>query len=156
MKVKILPFDSFTLPRVAQMLQRTNQFNLRTIRHTESDLRQMIDSDNYRGFAFSLSDKFGDEGIVSALLLKIESDRFFIDSWVMSCRVFGRELEFLVFNKMLEESKKLNLDIFAEYIPTAKNQMVKTLLSTLGFEETAKGFVLKPANQIAKSHHINS
>jgi FkbH-like protein len=154
MKVKILAFDSFTLPRVAQMLQRTNQFNLRTIRHTESDLRQMIDSDHYRGFAFSLSDKFGDEGIVSALLLKIESDRLFIDSWVMSCRVFGRELEFLVFNKMLEESKKLKLDIFAEYFPTAKNQMVKTLLSTLGFEETAKGFVLKPALQISKSHHI--
>ena len=156
MKVKILPLDSFTLPRIAQMLQRTNQFNLRTIRHSESDLRQMIDSDNYIGFAFSLSDKFGEEGIVSALLLKIESDRLFIDYWVMSCRVFGRELEFLVFNKMLEESKKLNLDIFAEYIPTAKNQMVKTLLSTLGFEETAKGFVLKPAHQIAKSHHINS
>lgn len=154
MKVKILAFDSFTLPRVAQMLQRTNQFNLRTIRHSESDLRQMIDSDHYRGFAFSLSDKFGDEGIVSALLLKIETDRLFIDSWVMSCRVFGRELEFLVFNKMLEESKKLNLDIFAEYMPTAKNQMVKTLLSTLGFEETAKGFVLKSASQIAKSHYI--
>lgn len=154
MKVKILAFDSFTLPRVAQMLQRTNQFNLRTIRHSESDLRQMIDSDHYIGFAFSLSDKFGDEGIVSALFLKIESDRLFIDSWVMSCRVFGRELEFLVFNKMLEESKKLNLDIFAEYIPTAKNQMVKTLLSTLGFEETAKGFVLKSASQIAKSHYI--
>lgn len=156
MRVKILAFDSFTLPRVAQMLQRTNQFNLRTIRHSESDLRQMIDSGHYIGFAFSLSDKFGDEGIVSVLLLKIESDRLFIDSWVMSCRVFGRELEFLVFNKMQEESKKLNLDIFAEYIPTAKNQMVKTLLSTLGFEETAKGFVLKPASQIAKSHHINS
>jgi FkbH-like protein len=154
MKVKILPFDSFTLPRVAQMLQRTNQFNLRTIRHSESDLRQIIDSGHYIGFAFSLSDKFGDEGIVCALLLKIESDRFFIDSWVMSCRVFCRELEFLVFNKMLEESKKLNLGIFAEYIPTSKNQMVKTLLSTLGFEETTKGFVLKPAHHIAKSHHI--
>jgi len=154
MKVKILPFDSFTLPRVAQMLQRTNQFNLRTIRHTESDLRQMIDSGHYIGFAFSLFDKFGDEGIVSALLLKVEADQFFIDSWVMSCRVFGRELEFLVFNKVLEESKKLNVDIFAEYIPTAKNQMVNTLLVKLGFEETAKGFVLERAHQIAKSHHI--
>jgi FkbH-like protein len=131
------PFNSFTLPRVAQLIQRSNQFNLRTIRHSENDLEKMLQSDKFFTLAFTLRDKFGDQGLISAIILEDKGDStLFIDTWIMSCRVLKRNVESFV----LREIARIALDngfasIAGEYIPTPKNGLVKDLLKNLGFEQ---------------------
>jgi len=131
------PFNSFTLPRVAQLIQRSNQFNLRTIRHSENDLEKMLQSDKFFTLAFTLRDKFGDQGLISAIILEDKGDStLFIDTWIMSCRVLKRNVESFV----LREIARIALDngfasIAGEYIPTPKNGLVKDLLKKLGFEQ---------------------
>jgi FkbH-like protein len=153
MKAKILPIDSYSLPRVAQLLQRTNQFNLRTVRHSEHEIAKMIEG-NFLGFAFSLQDKFGQEGIVSALLLENEANNFIIDTWVMSCRVFGRGLELLVFNEIVRLAILHKKKIIAKYIPSSKNQLVKEKLKEMGMTEKNGVFELLPSEINLQKHHI--
>jgi FkbH-like protein len=153
MKAKILPIDSFTLPRVAQLLQRTNQFNLRTVRHSETEITKMLKEDCI-GFAFSLQDKFGEEGIVSTVLLKKETDYFTVDTWVMSCRVFGRGLEMLVFNEIVRLAILHKKKIKAEYIPSYKNQLVKDKLKEMGLIEIDGVFELSPTEKNLQTHYI--
>ncbi len=156
MKAKALPIDAYTLPRVAQLLQRTNQFNLRSIRHSEAEIKAMIESERFIGFAISLQDKFGDEGIVSAVLLEQKEDALFVETWVMSCRVFERGLEKWALNLMLDEGLKSRKNIRAVYIPTTKNQYIKNLLPTLGFEEKDDFFELESSEKYFIEHFISS
>jgi FkbH-like protein len=136
------PFNSFTLPRVAQLLQRSNQFNLRTIRHSEDDLKKMLQSDKFFTLTFTLRDKFGDHGLISAIILEDKGDAtLFIDTWIMSCRVLKRNVE----NFVLREMAGIALDngfasIEGAYIPTPKNGLVKDLLQSLGFEQNGTGW----------------
>ena len=70
MKAKVEPFNSFNTPRVAQLTQRSNQFNLRTARYDEEDIRRICADSRYATFAFYLSDKYGDNGLISVVILK--------------------------------------------------------------------------------------
>lgn len=153
MKATLHELNAFTLPRVAQLTQRTNQFNLRTQRYTEEQISTLL-KEGDKGWAFSLSDKFGDYGIVSAVLLKPEKDSWFIDTWIMSCRVFGRGLEHLVFELLLKELKTDGKKLKAEYVPTAKNKPVENLLPDLGFQLTNGGWELNPLEARAIPHFI--
>lgn len=128
------PFDSFTIPRVAQLTQRSNQFNLRTVRYTEEDIRKISESEDYLTLSFTLKDKFGDYGLISALILKKEKDALFIDTWIMSCRVLKRNMESFVLNSIVELAGKNGYDyIIGEHLPTAKNELVKDHYKGLGF-----------------------
>jgi FkbH-like protein len=81
-------FDGLTIPRVAQLSQRSNQFNLRTVRYTEGDIRRLAADPGYKIFSFILSDTFGDHGLIAVLILeKQDKETLFIDTWLMSCRV---------------------------------------------------------------------
>ena len=146
--------NAFTLPRIAQLTQRTNQFNLRTQRYSEEQVLKLTQQEGYICKAYSLKDKFGDLGIVSAVLLKPDSTFLFIDTWIMSCRVFGRGLEYLVW----EELKKLAVEkrkiLRAEYIPTPKNKPVATLLPDLGFELMEGYWLLDPKKGKEFPHFI--
>ena len=128
-------FDKFTIPRVAQLSQRSNQFNLRTIRYTEEELERIALSGEYLTISFSLSDKFGDNGLISAVILKKQKNKtLFIESWIMSCRVLKRGMETFVLNAIIdlainEEYKVL----IGEYIPTEKNEIVENLYEDLRF-----------------------
>ena len=75
------------------MTQKTNQFNLRTKRYNESDIRRFNESDNYEVYQMSLKDKFGDYGIIGSAIIEIQSRKVFIDSFILSCRVIGRTAE---------------------------------------------------------------
>jgi FkbH-like protein len=126
--------DAYSLPRVAQLTQRSNQFNLRTKRYTEEDLKTMLQSGSYIGITFTLSDAFGEHGLVSSVILKKEKDKMFIDTWVMSCRVLKRTMEEFILNTIISCTKQNGFDVVAgEYIPTAKNSMVKDLYINFGF-----------------------
>ena len=128
--------DSFSLPRVAQLTQRSNQFNLRTQRYTDEDLKSMIESKEYIAISYTLVDKYGDNGLISAVVLKKEKDFMFVDTWIMSCRVLKRTMEPFVLNTIVEEAKKLGYSkLIGEYLPTAKNGMVKDHYKNYGFEE---------------------
>lgn len=134
MKCVAKPFDAFTIPRIAQLSQRSNQFNLRTIRYTEADLTKMVSDPLYFTISFSLRDKFGDYGLISAVILQAKGKELFIDTWIMSCRVLKRGMENFTLNKIVELAKTGKFErITGEYLPTAKNGIVANLLSDLGF-----------------------
>ena len=136
MKATVTPFNKFNIPRVAQLSQRSNQFNLRTIRYTEEELERIAADSNYFTLAFSLKDKYGDYGLISLIILSNEKTESFIETWLMSCRVLKRGMEQFVLNTIADEvMKKGIIKLTGEYIPTAKNGMVKEHYSKLGFTE---------------------
>ena len=131
----IQPFNKFNIPRVAQLTQRSNQFNLRTIRYTENEIRAIADSAEYCPLTFTLEDRFGDYGLISVVILKKKNDGLFIDTWIMSCRVLKRGMERFVLNEIVATANRSGYaSIQGEYIPTAKNAMVNDHYKTLGFK----------------------
>ncbi|MFZ4058426.1 MAG: HAD-IIIC family phosphatase [Ferruginibacter sp.] len=138
MVAPIAPFNTFNTPRVAQLTQRSNQFNLRTIRYTEEDVQRMANDPNYITLTYSLSDKYGDYGLISVVIMKkIAEHTLFVDTWIMSCRVLKRNMEIFVLNTMVEAAKANGYKtIVGEFIASPKNNMVKNHYSNLGFTPT--------------------
>lgn len=130
-------FNSFSIPRVAQLSQRSNQFNLRTVRYTEEDIKIIVESDRYVTFSFTLEDKYGDNGTICAIILeKQKSKELFIDTWFMSCRVLKRGMENFVLNTIVKYANNNGYPkIVGEYIPTNKNDLVKNHFANLGFNQ---------------------
>ena len=129
------PFNTFNTPRVAQLTQRSNQFNLRTIRYTEEDIQRITNDPDYINLAFSLEDKYGDYGLISLVILKKTAyTTLFIETWIMSCRVLKRNMENFVLNTMVDLARKQGFtEINGEFIATPKNSMVKDHYEKLGF-----------------------
>ncbi|QHI72077.1 HAD-IIIC family phosphatase [Aminipila terrae] len=138
MSADIKAFDKFTMPRVAQLTQRSNQFNLRTKRYFESELEKITMNSSYVTMSVSLKDKFGEYGIVGvAILERISDSVWFIDTFLMSCRVLKRTVEEFLFNEIVEKAKKDGIiTIIGEYLPTKKNTLVCDLLGEFGFTKT--------------------
>lgn len=136
MRCEVQPFNSFTIPRVAQLTQRSNQFNLRTKRYTEEDVKRMVDSsEKYHTFSFTLSDKYGSHGLIGVIILeKTDTKLLFVDTWIMSCRVLKRGMEQFMLNEIMEYAKQHKIErIEGEYIETKKNGMVRDHYKNLGF-----------------------
>ena len=135
MKAFVRPFSDFDVPRVAQLSQRSNQFNLRTVRYTEEDIRRIASDPNYITYAFNLADKFGDNGLIAVVILeKRAHDELFIDTWFMSCRVLKRGMEAFTLHTLVEATRAHGYKrLVGEYIATAKNAMVADHYSNLGF-----------------------
>lgn len=148
-------FDSFTSPRVAQLSQRSNQFNLRTVRYTETDIVKISSSNKFATFTFSLKDKFGNHGLIGAIVLEKKDDEtLFIDTLIMSCRVLKRTMENFMLNKIVSFALENNFKkIIGEYIPTKKNGIVANLYKDLGFTEDNGNWIQNIISyQIKKSH----
>jgi len=129
----ITPVNENNILRVVQMLAKTNQFNLTTRRHPESKIREfLLDSRNIL-LAISLSDRFGDQGIVGLIIALANESKIHVDSFLLSCRAIGRGLEKAIWVHFLKKvSEKGFSNIFAEYIPTSKNFQVSNLFDDLG------------------------
>ncbi|MFH0868761.1 MAG: FkbH domain-containing protein, partial [archaeon] len=145
MKANIEPFTEFNIPRISQLTQRSNQFNLRTIRYDERAIAKVASDSAYLSFAVTLSDKFGSHGLVSVVVLeKRSSKEIFVDTWLMSCRVLKRGLERTVLNQIVALAGKHGYEyVSAEYVPTNKNALVRSLLSDLGFQKNDNEWRLK-------------
>lgn len=145
MKAFVRPFSEFDIPRVAQLSQRSNQFNLRTVRYTEEDIRRIAADPNYVTFAFNLADKFGDNGLIAVVILeKRPHDELFIETWFMSCRVLKRGMEAFTLHTLVEAARHRGYKrLMGEYIPTAKNGMVAGHYEGLGFTEREGLWVLE-------------
>lgn len=140
MKAECGPFTPFHYPRIAQLSQRSNQFNLRTVRYTEDDIRRIAESDDDLTLYFCLRDKFGDHGLISAVIMKRDGDDMFIDTWIMSCRVLKRGMEEFIINSVIDAAKKAGAKtVTGEYLPTPKNSMVKDIYLKMGFVKTQEG-----------------
>jgi len=148
MQAVAAPFDPFHYPRIAQLTQRSNQFNLRTVRYTEAEIEELAHSDSHICLYFTLRDKFGDHGLISVVVLDKQSqDTLFISEWLMSCRVLKRGMEEFIVNKILRTAADQGFrKVVGEYVPTPKNAMVKDLYEKMGFTRTGEGrFEAEPA-----------
>jgi FkbH-like protein len=127
-------FDDLHMPRVAQLVQRTNQFNLTTIRHSSDELSKFAEDPDYFPFYATLSDRFGDNGLISVVIGKRDADCLDIVTWLMSCRVISRRLEEFVLDRLVELARDAGLTrVRGRYIPTKKNGLVAKHYEKLGF-----------------------
>ncbi|MDO6605137.1 HAD-IIIC family phosphatase [Arenibacter palladensis] len=154
----IKPFNRFNSPRVAQLSQRSNQYNLRTVRYSEADIEKISKSNDYATFSFTLEDKFGDNGLICVIILQKEDKKtLFIDTWFMSCRVLKRGMENFVLNTIVDFAKENGFDLLkGEYLPTAKNALVKDHYHDLGFKKRDSFFVLEVSTYQNKKNYIKT
>lgn len=154
---EVNPFNKFNTPRVAQLTQRSNQFNLRTVRYSESEIAQMAEQDQTYTFAFRLTDRFGDHGLISAIILRHQDqDVLFIDTWLMSCRVLKRGMEHFALNAIAEYARSKNVKhLKGEYLRTEKNSLVESHYSNLGFVNSEGYWLLDLEQYHSKRNFIN-
>ncbi len=155
-------FTKFNTPRVAQLSQRSNQFNLRTIRYTEADIAAMAENPDVIDLSFTLEDKFGDNGLIAVIIMKKQNEEtLFVDTWFMSCRVLKRGMENFTLNTMVEKAKTAGYKkIIGEYLPTPKNKMVENHYTGLGFTKIEGGetvqYVLEVNSYQARECYIET
>ena len=135
MELMVRPFDAVGLARIVQLINKTNQFNLTTQRYTETDVRAMMNDPRVAAYQFRLTDRFGDNGIIAILIGRMEGEGALVmDTWLMSCRVLGRQVEEACLNVMIDAARRLGAErIVGVYRASAKNDMVRTLYERLGF-----------------------
>ncbi len=128
-------FDQLGLQRTVQLINKTNQFNLTTRRYSEEDVLTVMRDNRSFGLQLRLVDRFGDNGIISIVIGKMQDeDELLLDTWLMSCRVLGRQVEPATLNLVAGEARRLGAKrLVGEYVPTKKNGMVKDHYARLGF-----------------------
>ncbi len=135
MKGEICKFSDLFLPRIVQLVNKSNQFNLTTKRYNMSEIESIVQQDNYLCIYGRLEDKFGDNGIVAISIGRLEGSTVFIDLWLMSCRVLKRNMEHAMMDEFVRLSKDMGAtEIVGIYYPTAKNGMVSNFYGEMGFE----------------------
>lgn len=153
MKLTAEPFDNQGLTRIVQLINKTNQFNLTTKRYSSAEVSGLMRCPEMLTFQLRLRDKFGDSGMISVLIARHEresdsqeanrdslSERIVIDSWLMSCRVFGRQVEDATLNLLVERACALHVShIIGVFLPTNKNGIVTDLYPRLGFRPSPDG-----------------
>ncbi|MBF0474163.1 MAG: HAD family hydrolase [Nitrospirae bacterium] len=141
MKARVINVGSAELARFTQLINKSNQFNLRTKRYTEAAIIQMMENaEEYALKCIEFEDKFGNYGIISSIILQRINDTAFIDTWVMSCRVLKRGIENAVLEAIFNTAKSWGSKwIVGEYLPTKKNNLVADLYKELGFAKQTKG-----------------
>lgn len=162
-KINISLVNQLTLPRAAQLTQKTNQFNLTTKRYTESELEIKLNQ-GYVIFLLSVSDKFGDSGITGECILKIQNKTVLIDNFLLSCRVLGKNIETLFLKNILNILKNNGIEeVYAEFILSPKNSQTEDFYLLNGFElihtlENSKKYKLNLNDYnyfVNKTMHVN-
>ena len=159
-QITIEAANEFNIPRIAQMTQKTNQFNLTTKRYTDADVKGFL-ADGWKVWCISVADRFGDNGITGCLMLNRDT----IDTLLLSCRILGKGIEMAFIKKILSMLKDSGISsVRAHFIPTAKNKQVKDFYERCGFtcvKEEADGkkeYVLNLVDAdltIKEYYHIN-
>jgi FkbH-like protein len=164
MSVVFGKFTKTDLVRVTQLFNKTNQFNTTTKRYSAEEVASFAAAKETVTLQFRLLDKFGDNGLVSAMILRPDPkqpDVFEMDNWVMSCRVFGRQLEFEAMNIAVEQARRRGSKALrANYIPTPKNGVISELYPSLGFfplsdKTRSSCWILDLAKYVTRSTHIS-
>lgn len=131
--------DKRFIHRISQLTQKTNQFNLTTKRYTEADILSFLDRDDVYIFALEYEDRFGKEGIVGLCITFLREDIVYFDTFLLSCRIIGRDVEFKFINYIIDYFKLKGFKKFeAEYIPTNKNHLVRDFYLKCDFVKVEK------------------
>lgn len=136
MKAEIDSFIPTYFGRIAQLSNKSNQFNLTTRRYTQAEIEEIAEDAAYVTLYGKLSDKFGDNGVVSVVIGHQIEDVVDIDLWIMSCRVLKRNMEYAMMDQLVESCRKRGAKkISGHYYPTAKNAMVRDFYGSMGFDK---------------------
>lgn len=142
MKAEIKPFAPMYMARIAQLTNKSNQFNLTTLRCSQTDIERYAASSDYITLYGKLEDRFGDNGVVSVVFGHIDSDNatlFHIDLWLMSCRVLKRDMELAMMDVLADTCLQRGItELRGYYYPTAKNKMVQGFYEMLGFHKLSE------------------
>jgi FkbH-like protein len=162
MTAEIGAFNSTYMKRIAQLTNKSNQFNLTTRRYTLAEIESAARDGKHIGIYGKLTDRFGDNGLISVVLGTIDRGELHLDLWLMSCRVLKREMEIAMLDALVEQAKTRYIEsIVGYYVPTAKNGMVADHYQKLGFSLVSKNeasgatvWSLDLSNYSARSRHI--
>jgi len=134
MHADIASFAPVYIQRIAQLTNKSNQFNVTTRRYTAEEISSIASSNDYIALYGKLTDRFGDNGVVSVVIGKKDKNILHMDLWIMSCRVLKRDMELAMLDALVARCKEQGIcEIIGYYYPTAKNGMVKELYKTFGF-----------------------
>ena len=140
MTAQITPFAPEFLARTTQLINKTNQFNLTTRRYTEDEVRACMEDENCVTLCGRLQDKFGDNGLVSVIIGRKNGEELDVELWIMSCRVFKRDLELAMFDALVVAAAKLGCKrVAGSWLRTAKNALVRDFYPSIGFAVTQEG-----------------
>ena len=135
----VRPFEPVYMGRIAQLTNKSNQFNLTTQRFTQAQIEQMAADEKYITLYGKLADKFGDNGVVSVVIAEKDGDCAHIRLWLMSCRVLKRDMELAMLDGLAERCLAEGIStLYGYYYPTAKNNMVREFYGQLGFERISE------------------
>jgi len=160
-KVDIMQADKMTIPRIAQLTQKTNQFNLTTRRYQEEDIKSLLEHDKYIIKCINVKDKFGDYGITGVVIIRKYNDEgcWNIDTFLLSCRILGKNIEFSLMQNLIDNAKKAGVkNIHGRFIFTKKNKPAENFLEECGFildkeENGEKCYVLNIGNEKKNSSY---
>jgi FkbH-like protein len=136
MEITFQPFDSVGRARIAQLINKSNQFNLTTRRYSETEVAQVERAPDCFTLQVRLSDTFGDNGMISVIICRARGDAWEIDTWLMSCRVLGRGVEDMVLREILQHARERGIArLIGVYRPTERNGMVRDHYAKLEFSQ---------------------
>ena len=161
MTAEIDAFSPVYMARIAQLTNKSNQFNLTTKRYTQAEIEATAADDNYVTLYGKLIDKFGDNGVVSITIGHVDGEACDIDLWLMSCRVLKRDMEYAMMDELVTRLKARGVKTLrGHYLPTAKNKMVKNFYGDMGFtlveekEDGASDWTLDLQGYVDQNTHI--
>jgi FkbH-like protein len=147
-RVTVVNNEPSIVPRIAQLTQKTNQFNLTTKRYTETDIHNFLASENYLVTSMEVSDRFGGYGVTGLAIVRLNGMKARIDSLLMSCRILGRRVETAFLNYLALELRNRGLiELESSYFKTAKNEIVNEFYE-------AHGFVVRKNQQDHKEYSL--
>ena len=145
MEIEVNRADDFSIQRIAQLTQKTNQFNMTTRRYSEGDIKRFVQSANHNVLYIKVNDKFGSSGLVGVSILEYKKNEALIDTFLLSCRILGRGIENVFLTAtLLAAQKHGSQTIKAEYIPSAKNSLAEPFYPD-------NGFTLKKSGKTSKT-----
>ncbi|MCV0410553.1 HAD family hydrolase [Nitrosopumilus sp.] len=144
LKVTIKKADDFTIPRISQLILKTNQFNLTTKRYQLEDIQKFSQDENFLIGCAQVEDKFGDNGITGAFIVQKNGTKHWVlDTFLLSCRVMGREVEKSILGHIIKTAKEHGVEkIKADFIPTQKNKPIENFLPDCGFKKEGDSWII--------------
>jgi len=134
-KVEMQDANSTNMSRIAQLTQKTNQFNVTTRRYQVEDIKKFADSKDYIVKCMDVNDRFGEYGITGAIIIKKETNFWEIDTLLLSCRILGKDIEFAFLQQIIDLAAQEGIkEMKAKFVATKKNMPAKSFFSDVGFE----------------------
>jgi FkbH-like protein len=139
MTMQVMPFDRIGLPRIAQLISKSNQFNLTTRRYSAEALEKLAEDPQFLCWQVRLADAFSEHGMIAVIIVRKLQEDWIIDTWLQSCRVLERGVEQTLMNLLIARARAAGARrVHGQFCPTSRNGMVSDLYPRLGLSEQAR------------------